>query len=127
MNPQVDVVALALSIRDGNRTMLHPHEERALAVRVLCLEGVHTAASEHRNAVVLCNALKGGGDSARDVQRSFETLRQQIEVADRVNAAMRDTPRPVETQPQHHYPLRQLVRWWKTVFAFGPTTVRRSS
>ena len=127
MSTQVDVVALALSIRDGNRTMLRPHEEQALAVRVLCLEGVHSAASEHRNAVVLCDALKGAGDSARDVKTSFEKLRAQIEVADRVNAAMYDAARPASPPPRRNHPIRQLARWWKTVFASGPTTLRRSS
>ncbi|MEQ8747326.1 hypothetical protein [Pyruvatibacter sp.] len=128
MNYRIDPAELARSIRDDGRIMLRPCEERALAIRLLTLEGVCSAAERHRDAVVLANALKGGGDTTRDVQRSFETLRAQIEVADKTAAAMRAArPRNITTSPRRNHPLRQLTRWWRTMLLSKPKPKLRRS
>lgn len=123
----VDPAALAVSIRDNGRVMLMPHEERALAIRVLVLEGLYSSACRHRDAVDLANALNGSGDTSRDVKSSYEALRAQLETVDATAAALKAAPRWSTSAPdKRSRPLRQLTRWWRTMFS-QRQTLRSSS
>ncbi|CDO60836.1 hypothetical protein BN1012_Phect2623 [Candidatus Phaeomarinobacter ectocarpi] len=123
----VDPAALAVSIRDNGRVMLMPHEERALAIRVLVLEGLCSASRRHCEAVELANALNGSGDTSRDVQVSYEALRTQLDTVDATAAALKAAPRWSTSSPDRRArPLRQLTRWWRTMFS-QRQTLRSSS